>query len=63
MDKSAIHSTTLKARELLMGETRDLLQGIYGLDSKGNFEDVKRLPAVALPRGPGDQKAPGEVPQ
>ena len=49
MDKSAIHSTTLKARELLMGETRDLLQGIYGLDSKGDFEDVKRLPAVALP--------------
>ena len=29
-----------------MGETRDLLQGIYGLDSKGKFEDVKRLPAV-----------------
>ena len=49
MDKSAIHNTTLKARELLTGEIRDLLQGIYGLDSKGNFEDVKRLPAVALP--------------
>lgn len=49
MDKSAIHNTTLKVRELLTGEIRDLLQGIYGLDSKGNFEDVKRLPAVALP--------------
>ncbi len=33
-----------------MGETQDLLQGIYGLDSKGNFEDVKRLPAaLSLP--------------
>lgn len=40
---------TLRARELLVGETRDLLQGVYGLDGKGNFEDVKRLPAVALP--------------
>ena len=49
MDKSAIHNTTLQARELLTSEIRDLLQGIYGLDSKGNFEDVKRLPAVALP--------------
>lgn len=49
MDKSAIHNTTLKARELLTGEIRDLLQGVYGLNSKGNFEDVKRLPAVALP--------------
>ena len=29
-----------------MGETLDLLQGIYGLDNKGEFEDVKRLPAV-----------------
>lgn len=46
MDRSAIHDMTLKARELLIGETRDLLQGIYGLDSKGKFEDVKRLPAV-----------------
>ena len=39
-------NTTLRARELLTGEIRDLLQGIYGLDSKGKFEDVKRLPAV-----------------
>ena len=46
MDRSAIHDMTLRARELLMGEIRDLLQGIYGLDGKGNFEDVKRLPAV-----------------
>jgi len=29
-----------------MDEMRDLLQSIYGLDSKGKFEDVKRLPAV-----------------
>lgn len=50
MDRSAIHYMALRVRELLMGETRDLLQGIYGLDSKGNFEDVKRLPAVALPQ-------------
>jgi hypothetical protein len=46
MDKSAIHNTTLQARELLTGEIKDMLQGIYGLDSKGEFEDVKRLPAV-----------------
>lgn len=46
MDRSAIHDTTLRARELLTAETRDLLQSIYGLDSKGKFEDVKRLPAV-----------------
>jgi hypothetical protein len=46
MDKSAIHNTTLQARELLTGDIKDLLQGIYGLDGKGNFEDAKRLPAV-----------------
>ena len=46
MDRSAIHDMTLRARELLIAETRDLLQSIYGLDSKGKFEDVKRLPAV-----------------
>ena len=46
MDKSAIHNTTLQARELLTGEIKDMLQGIYGLDSKGEFEDIKRLPAV-----------------
>jgi hypothetical protein len=46
MDRSAIRDMTLKARELLISETRDLLQGIYGLDCRGKFEDVKRLPAV-----------------
>jgi len=46
MDRSAIHDMTLKARELLTGEIKDMLQSIYGLDSKGKFEDTKRLPAV-----------------
>jgi len=46
MDRAAIHNMTLRARELLVDEIDDLLQGIYGLDSNGRFEDVKRLPAV-----------------
>jgi len=46
MDRSAIHNVTLQARDLLIGEITDLLQGVYGLDSKGNFEDVGGLPAV-----------------
>jgi hypothetical protein len=37
---------TLQARGLLIAEIKDLLQGIYGLDGNGRYEDVKRLPAV-----------------
>ncbi len=46
MDRAAIHNMTLRARGLLIDEIEGLLQGIYGLDSNGRFEDVKRLPAV-----------------
>ena len=61
MDKSAIHEMTLRARELLTGEIRDLLQGIYGLDGKGEFEDKKAARGPVLAGGPGDEKASGEV--
>jgi len=46
MDKALIHKATLKARDLLMKEVWDLLRGVYGLDSKGKFDDIGDLPAV-----------------
>ena len=46
MDRAAIHDTTLKARDLLTNEAREVLQGVYGLASSGKFEPADKLPAV-----------------
>src|SRR5712692_8501167 len=41
-----IHDFTLRARALLVAETRELLEGVYGLHTSGRFEAVDRLPAL-----------------
>jgi hypothetical protein len=41
-----LHDMTLEARNLLVVETRDVLEGIYGLHRNGHFEVVDRLPAI-----------------
>ncbi|MCI0555428.1 MAG: hypothetical protein L0287_31165, partial [Anaerolineae bacterium] len=46
MNRAAIHDITLKARQLLMAEAYDLLEGIYGLHADGRFESAKNLPAI-----------------
>ncbi|HPP76125.1 MAG TPA: SAM-dependent methyltransferase, partial [Armatimonadota bacterium] len=46
MDRNAIHDMTLRARILLTGEARELLEGVYGLHSDGHFEAAEHLPAV-----------------
>ena len=46
MDRAAIHDTTLKARDILTNEAREVLQGVYGLASSGKFEPADKLPAV-----------------
>ena len=46
MDKSAIHETTLKAREILMSEIEEMLQGIFGLDSRLDFAKEEKIPAL-----------------
>jgi hypothetical protein len=57
VDRSIIHDFTLKARALLIGETTALLQGIYGLNPKGEFEPVSRLPAIeAIPEAAAIRK-------
>lgn len=45
MDKSAIHETTLQAREILTSEIKEMLQGIFGLDSRLDFAKEERIPA------------------
>ena len=45
MDKSAIHETTLQAREILTSEMKEMLQGIFGLDSRLDFAKEERIPA------------------
>ena len=46
MDRSAIHDLTLRARHYLTAETRELLEGVYGLHETGRFEPVEHLLAV-----------------
>lgn len=46
MDKSAIHETTLQARQILMSEIEEMLQGIFGLDSRLDFAKEERIPAL-----------------
>ena len=45
MDKSAIHETTLQARETLTSEIEEMLQGIFGLDSRFDFAKEEKIPA------------------
>src|SRR5260370_32279482 len=41
-----LHALTLRARQLLTDETRDLLEGIYGLRQNGSLEEPATLPAI-----------------
>ena len=42
----AIHATTLKARELLMTEISEQLEGIYGLLPSGQFKPAAEYPVL-----------------
>jgi len=44
--RSAIHSMALNARELLVQETRELLQGTYGIHADGRREPLANLPTL-----------------
>ena len=44
--RSRLQDLTLAARALLMTETRELLEGVYGLHADGRFEPADRLPAL-----------------
>jgi len=45
--KSRIRSTVQRARALLIQETREQLQSLYGLQPNGNFEPLENLPRLA----------------
>jgi hypothetical protein len=44
--RSLIHNLALKAREILMTETRQLLEGVYGLYADGHLDPPEKLPQV-----------------
>ncbi len=44
--RGRLHDLTLRARQLLTDETRDLLEGIYGLHQNGSLEEPATLPAI-----------------
>src|SRR5579885_2091298 len=44
--RARLHDLTLQARRLLTNETRDMLEGIYGLHQNGSLEDATTLPAI-----------------
>ena len=44
--RGRLHDLTLRARQLLTDETRDLLEGIYGLHQDGSLEEPANLPAI-----------------
>ncbi len=46
-DRKAIHDFALDARDLLVAETRDLLEGAYGLRADGSLSPLSRLPNLA----------------
>jgi len=46
MDRKSLHDFTLTARELLVTEASEVLESLYGLNQKGTFEAIARLPAV-----------------
>ncbi len=41
-----LHDLTLRTRRLLTDETRDLLEGIFGLHQNGSLEEPATLPAI-----------------
>ncbi|MGB9177492.1 MAG: hypothetical protein WCB46_12275 [Methanoregula sp.] len=44
-DKVALREMTLQARELLIKEAQEQLEGVYGLDSRLDFAKKERIPA------------------
>jgi hypothetical protein len=44
--RDRLHDMVLDARKLLMDETAELLEGIYGVSRAGKLEDENRLPAL-----------------
>ncbi len=44
--RGRLHDLTLRARRLLTDETRDLLEGIFGLHQNGALEELATLPAI-----------------
>ncbi|HKW21043.1 MAG TPA: BREX-1 system adenine-specific DNA-methyltransferase PglX, partial [Ktedonobacterales bacterium] len=44
--RAQLHDLTLEARHLLVTETSELLEGVYGLHRDGHFEATTTLPAV-----------------
>lgn len=46
LQRKAIHDLALSARELLTKDTREHLEGVYGLTANGQLEPVARLPQV-----------------
>jgi len=46
--RDRLHALVLKARPLLIGEARDLLEGVYGLGKDGRFAPAASLPTVQM---------------
>ncbi len=44
--RDRLHDMVLDARKLLMDETAELLEGIYGVSRAGKLEEENRLPAI-----------------
>ncbi|HEY0071562.1 MAG TPA: BREX-1 system adenine-specific DNA-methyltransferase PglX, partial [Chloroflexia bacterium] len=44
--RSRLHDVTLQARQLLVSEVQQMLEGVYGLHRSGSFEPASNLPAV-----------------
>jgi hypothetical protein len=44
--RTRLHDVTLQARQLLVNETQQILEGVYGLHRSGFFEPASNLPAV-----------------
>jgi len=44
--RGRLHDLTFRARRLLTDETRDLLEGIYGLHQNGSLEEPENLPSI-----------------
>ncbi len=47
--RSRLHDMTLNARKLLVNETENQLEGVYGFRSDGSLEDIANLPALSAP--------------
>jgi hypothetical protein len=47
--RDAIHNLALQGREILTGEARDLLEGVYGVHENGEMEPLENLPALTNP--------------